>query len=281
LPGGLFATGTGCGALNIQGNARTGSFNSATEGTPTNPPSNLTMANGDTGANGGVGIGGTSTDVNGSVSTNLPASIGSCPTSGVSTSGSPSMGSLVHLAAPYTPPVPPMPNPLPPTTNVTYKNTTLAPGSYGNVTLQGTVTLTGGTPSNPAVYTMNSLNLNGNAILNITGTVVINFAGVNQTNVIDMTGGSFANSTNVPSNFVMNYGGSGNVTVTGGNQAYAVINAPNAAVSFHGGADFYGNAIGRTIDDQGGTNFYWDLATNTPGPSNNSYYEISLRELSY
>jgi len=121
LPGGLFATGTGCGALNVQGNARTGSFNSATEGTPTNPPNNLTLTNGDVGANGGVGVGGTSTAVNGHVSTLLPASIGSCPTNGVSTNGTPVTGPLVQLASPYTPPVPPMPNPLPPTTNVTYK----------------------------------------------------------------------------------------------------------------------------------------------------------------
>src|SRR5438093_8395763 len=43
-PGGLFATGTGCSPapLDLKGNINTGSFNSSTEGTPTNPPSNQT-----------------------------------------------------------------------------------------------------------------------------------------------------------------------------------------------------------------------------------------------
>ena len=279
---GFFATGPGCNSLNVAGNARTGSFNSATEATPTNPPSNISYTNGNVGSNGGVSVGGTSTNVNGSVSTFLPANLGTCPTSGVSTSGSPVIGSLSQLTNLYQPPVPPMPNPLPPVNNVTLRNTSIPPGSYGNVTIQGTVTLTGGTIANPTVYTLNSLNFNGNANLIINGAVVINLAGVNQTTVLDMTGGSFVNNSYVPSNFVINYGGTGNLKVAGGTAAYAVINAPNAAISFKGGSNFYGAAVGRTIDDQGGTNLAWDTSLNTPPPaSNDSYYEISLRELSY
>lgn len=279
---GFFATGAGCPALTLAGNANTGSFNSATQGTPTNPPSNQTNTNGNVGANGGVAVGGTSTGVNGNISTNLPASIGNCPTNGVNTTGNPGIGPLVHLPTPYLPPVPPLPNPLPPTTNVTYRNTTLQPGAYGNVTIQGNVTLVGGTPSNPAVYTINSLAFNGNANVTITGTVVINFAGVGQTNVLNMGGGSFSNSTYIPSNFQMNYGGTGNMSVSGGTAAYAIINAPNAALTFRGGSNFYGSAVAGTIDDQGGTSLYWDTSTQAPPPVNsNNYYEISLRELSY
>src|SRR2546428_513153 len=48
-PGGLFATGAGCGALTFGGNAKTHSFNSATEGTPANPPNNAANSNGDIG----------------------------------------------------------------------------------------------------------------------------------------------------------------------------------------------------------------------------------------
>jgi hypothetical protein len=178
--------------------------------------------------------------------------------------------------------VPPLPNPLPPQTNVTLRNTSIPPGSYGNVTIQGTVTLTGGTVANPTVYTLNSLNFNGNANLIINGAVVINLAGVNQSTVLDMTGGSFVNNSYVPSNFVINYGGTGNMKVAGGTGAYAIINAPNAAISFHGGSDFYGAAVGRSIDDQGGTNLAWDTSLMTPPPvTTDSYYEISLRELSY
>ena len=279
---GFFATGAGCSALNIAGNANTGSFNSATQNPPTNPPSNQSNTNGNVGANGSVSVGGSSTSVNGSISTNLPASLGACPANGVSKSGNPTMGPLTWLPNPYNPPVPPLPNPLPPQTSKTYKNTTLAPGAYGNITLQGNVTLTGGTPGNPAVYTINSLALNDNANLMITGPVVINLAGVGQASVLSMTGGSFSNSTYIPGNFAINYGGSGSMVVAGGNAAFAIINAPKAAISFHGGSKFYGAAVGSTIDDQGGTSLYWDMSTQIPPPVNNSlFHEISLRELSY
>jgi hypothetical protein len=92
----------------------------------------------------------------------------------------------------------------------------------------------------------------------------------------------FVNSSYVPSNFTINYGGTENLKVAGGTGAYAVINAPNANTIFHGGSDFYGTAVGRTIDDQGGTNLAWDTSLITPPPNSvDSYYEISLRELSY
>ncbi|MGH9503954.1 MAG: DUF7305 domain-containing protein [Terriglobales bacterium] len=281
-PGGLFATGTGCSALNLAGNASTGSFNSATEGTPTNPPNNKANSGGNVGSNGNVSLGGSSTSVNGSISTFLPPTVGSCPASGVSKSGNPTYGSVVGLPSLYTPPIPPIPNPLPPQTSTTYKGVTLTPGSYGNVTMKGTVTLQGGTAGNPAVYTFNSLTLNGNADMEITGPVVINLAGQpNMSSVLDMTGGGFGNSTYVPSNLVINYGGTGSMTITGGTSAYAVINAPNSAITLRGGANFYGQAIGKTIDDQGGTNFYWDASLGAPPSNGNSFYAISMRELSY
>ena len=279
---GFFATGTGCSAMQVGGSAQTGSFNSATQNPPTNPPSNQSKTNGNVGANGNVFVNGNKTGVNGSITTNLPATIGACPANGITTSGGPTIGAPTPLPAPYNPPVPPLPNPLPPQTTTVYRNTTLSPGAYGNITLQGNVTLTGGTPGNPAVYTINSLALNGNANLQITGPVVINLAGVGQANVLNMTGGSFSNSTYVPGNFAINYGGSGSMVVAGGNAAFAVINAPNAAISFHGGSKFYGSAIGNTINDLGGTSLYWDMSLQTPPPVNNSlFHEISLRELSY
>jgi hypothetical protein len=148
--------------------------------------------------------------------------------------------------------------------------------------MKGTVTLTGGTTGSPAVYTINSLTLNGNATVQVTGPVIINLAGQpNLSNVLDMTGGGFSNSTYVPGQFVINYGGTGNMTVTGGTDAYAVINAPNAAITFRGGSNFYGEAIGKTIDDQGGTNFYWDTSLTSSPANTNSFYAISMRELSY
>jgi type IV pilus assembly PilX-like protein len=288
MPGGLFADGTGCGALNIAGNAETGSFNSATEGTPTNPPGNLDhTTGGDVGSNGNVSLGGTSTKVHGKVNTNKPASVGSCPANGVSVSGSPTYGTITP-APYYTPPVPPAPNPLPPTSSTTLNGVTLVSsgGPWGNVTIKGTVTLTGGTIANPAVYTFNSLTENGQGTLAITGPVIINLAGVgingNPPVVLDLTGGGFSNTTFIPKDFVINYGGSDTIKLSGGADAYAVVNAPNSDIVFRGGSNFYGQALGKTIDDQGGTNFYWDTSLATPPVVNTgAFHEVAMRELSY
>jgi len=68
-----------------------------------------------------------------------------------------------------------------------------------------------------------------------------------------MTGGTFANTTHLPGDFVINYGGSGGMTITGGTNDFAVVNAPNSAIIMKGGSNFYGQILGKTIDDQGGT----------------------------
>jgi hypothetical protein len=292
LPGGLFATGKGCDDshpdLTIGGGTLTGSFTSA-GATPGVFPT-ISLTGGDVGANGNIsvdgGMGKNSTQLNGSVNTNQPGTIGACPDSGVSVSGTPTIGAVDNFPNPYTPPVPPLPNPLPPVTNASYpkppaKSATLPPGAYGNVTLQGSVTLQGGTVAKPAVYTMNSLNLSSNADLIVAGPVVINLAGIGKTTVLDMTGGSFENDTYIPSDFVINYGGTDKMVVNGGNKAFVVINAPNADITINGGADLYGQVIGNTIKVGGGMHFYWDKSLTTTPPPSAYYYEIAMRELSY
>jgi hypothetical protein len=288
LPGGLFATGTGCSALNVQGNAQTGSYNSSTGtfNSSTGTYSNQVSSGGDVGSNGNIYLGGSSAAVNGQISTPLAVTVGSCPGNGITKSGGATYTSATGSAPVYTAPVPPVPNPLPPTTSITEKDVTLAAGAYGNVTIKGTVTLAGGTDVNhPAVYTINSLTFNGGATLNITGPVVINLAGQNlatsTTPVLDMNGGTFSNTSGLASDFVVNYGGSNPVGIIGGNDAYAVINAPNSPLTFKGNSNFYGEAIGSTIDLQGNGTFYWDKALVSPPPTINPLYEISLRELSY
>jgi len=105
-------------------------------------------------------------------------------------------------------------------------------------------------------------------------------AGTGQNNVLSLDGG-FSNTTNIPSDFVINYGGTGNISLSGGAGAYAVVDAPNSNISFSGGSTFYGQAIGNTISDTGGTSIYYDSSLNSPTVNNNSFYEISMRELSY
>lgn len=284
---GLYATGTTCGALSLTGGSQTFSFNSATQNPPTNPPSNISLTGGNIGSNGNLGLSGGGTAVHGTTASAI-AGIGNCNQgNGITSSGGASYGTPAVIP-PQTPPTPPLPNPLPPTKGCpTYcysGNQTLPPGAYGNVNVSGggVVTLQGGTPNHPAVYTMNSITLSGGSTLVIQGgPVVLNIAGVNQNNPISFSGGSFQNNTFVPGNFVINYGGPNNVNISGGTAAYAVINTPNANVSISGGSNFYGQVIGQTISDSGGTNIYYDQSLQTPGPNNNAFFEIALRELSY
>jgi hypothetical protein len=286
FPYGLFATGRGCGALSMGGGAQTFSFNAATQNPPTNPPSNISASGGNVGTNGNMNLSGTNTTVHGTSSSAI-GGIGNCNQgNGITVSGGAAYGTASTVPIQNLP-VPPLPNPLPPTRSCpTYcynSSQTLTPGAYGNVNITSgaTITLAGGTPNSPAVFTLNSISLGGGSTLVINGTVVLNIAGIGQQNPVNFTGGSFQNNTFVPNNFVINYGGSNNISLTGGSAAYAVVNAPNANISFSGGSNFYGQAIGATISNTGGTNFYYDQSLNTPGPNNNSYYEISMRELSY
>ncbi len=282
FPYGVFATGMGCSSLKLGGGAKTFSFNSSTEGTPTNPPSNTTTSGGNVGSNGNVAVDGSGTAVNGTTGSSI-GGVGNCNQgNGISVSGGANYGTASQIPV-QSLPVPPLPNPLPPTTNTTYNSSqTLLPGSYGNVNVTGNaaITLPGGTAGNPAVYTFNSFSLSSNSTLIINGPVVFNLAGIGQTNVLNLAGG-FSNTTYVPSNFEINYGGSNNISISGGAGAYAVIDAPNANISFSGGSTFYGQAIGATISDTGGTSIYYDSSLNTPNTNNNSFYVVSMRELSY
>jgi type II secretory pathway pseudopilin PulG len=286
LPGGLFAVGNGCGALSLGGGVNTGSFNSAAEATKTNPPSNLANSGGDVGTNGNASLDGGvgSTNIHGNIYTGDPTGVGPCPANGLTVSGSPAYSGMAGGLAPPPIAVPPMPNPLPPTTAQTYRGAQSLPaGAYGNVVIKGPTTLVGGaSANNPAIFTMNSLALNGGGTLTITGYVVLNLAGVGQSTVLDLSGGGFANMSYDPRAFIINYGGTDNIYIGGGGQAYAEIDAPNAAITFRGGSDFYGQAIGRTIDDRGGTNFYWDTSLQPPPAVNTStFHEIAMRELTY
>jgi hypothetical protein len=280
FPYGLFATGRGCGALNLSGGSQTFGWNSST---------GVTSANGgNVGSNGNMSFGGSGTAVHGTSGSAING-IGNCNQgNGITVSGGASYGTNTTIPI-QSLPVPPLPNPLPPTTGCQagycYNSSQPLPsGAYGNVNISGgaTITLTGGPPNSPAIYTMNSITVAGGSAIVITGgAVVLNIAGIHQQNPINLAGNSIQNTTGLPSNFVINYGGSNNISLSGGSQAYAVINAPNANITFSGNSNFYGQAIGATIATTGATNFYYDQSLNTPGPNNNPFYPISMRELAY
>lgn len=284
-PGGLFATGTGCSPqpLNFGGSITTGSFNSATEGTATNPPSNLTNSGGNVGANGGIYVGGSSAAINGNVASTLPPGTTGCPVA-ITQAGHPTIGGETQIAAPYIPTTPTIPPHTPTSTKYKSGVTTLTAGTYGDIsiTASATLILTGGTVASPAVYNFNSISEQGQGTLSVTGPVVINIAGVGQTTVLDLSGGGFANSTNIPGDMVINYGGTGAIKLAGGSGAYFDLNAPLASATLTGNSTFYGAAVAQTINVSGSPSFYWDLATVPPPSTNtNPFNMIAMRELSY
>jgi hypothetical protein len=286
-PGGLYALGNGCAALQMGGGAKTYSFNSSTEaGGPTNPPSNTANTGGSVGSNGNVSVSGAQTAVQGTTFTNDPATWGNC-NAGNGVSGNGSYGTISNIPTyptAYSPPIPPFPtNPVPPVGQVNYNGVQpLAAGTYGDVNIKGTITLgQGATAANPAVYTMDSIAVSGGGQIVIAGPTVININYHGNGAAVNIGGQGFANNTYVANNFVINYGGPGSVNVQGGASAYAVVNAPNSNVKLTGNANFYGQVLGSTIDDSGGVNFYWDTAANSHPLNTNPYFEISMRELSY
>jgi len=284
-PGGLFATGTGCSPapLNLGGNITTGSFNSSTESTPTNPPSNLALSGGNVGANGGISVGGSSAAINGTVASTLPPGTTGCPLA-ITQAGHPTIGGETQMSSAYIPTTPTIPPHTPTSTKYKNGNTTLTAGTYGDIqiTASATLTLTGGTVANPAIYNFNSISEAGQGTLAVTGPVVINIAGVGQTTVLDLSGGGFSNTTNIPSDLIINYGGTGTVKMSGGSGAYFELNAPIAALTLVGNSTFYGSAVAQTITVQGSPSFYWDQATIPPPTTNtNPYNIVAMRELSY
>ena len=272
---GFFATSAACGAFIMQGGGTTDGFSSAGGGYA----ATKSLTAGGIGSNGSVSLGGAPTQVGGNVY--VPnALVGACP-DGLQENGGAGLiaGNNVISQPVTTVPTPPVPNPLPPQT-ANRNPSNLVPGTYGDITLNANNTLT----LAPGVYNINSLSMSGQSTVTISpaGAVVINVAGTGQTTPIDLEGGGLMNNTGIAGNFQINYAGSGNVTVAGGAGSYAVINSPNAALKFTGGSNFYGSAIGATVDDKGGTALHFDttLMNNIPTPAAN-LTEISSREISY
>ena len=186
FPYGLFATGTGCPALNFHGggnsNPATDSFTTANNGTYATTQSDTL---GDVGANGGVSLSGHS-EIGGAVAVpsllaTPPAAPNPCSGSqgDYSTSGANAgtynpgafPGNVPTQSGPYIFPTPPDPIPAPP--NTAYAGgSTLVPGTYGNISTNGTLTLA------PGVYNMYSLSIgggSGNVTVSPPGVVVMNF----------------------------------------------------------------------------------------------------------
>ena len=165
----------------------------------------------------------------------------------------------------------------PATCSAVGSNITINPN--GSTVLLGNVSLSGGETLHlqAGTYNVNTVKLTGNSTLVIdqpptgpAGTVTLDVAGQNDTTPLDFTGGSFQNPSYKPENFQILYGGTGTLKVAGGNAASAMVFAPNAAVNLVGGSNFYGEILGATVADTGGTAFHYDRSLQNKGfaPSN-------------
>jgi hypothetical protein len=236
----------------------------------------LSLSGGNVGTNGNLTEGG-GADIYGTLSSPR-VGIGDCSDGNVdalSSSGGatinghspPTVADLVHLPAAVTLPAVTVPTGVP-TGNISGNGLTWAnpacqavtptPCSYGDVTVNATNVLTLGAVGQTTTINVNSIKLNGNAQIKILGKVILNVVGAGDTSPIELLGNGIANDSYDPSNFQIQYAGTGAVKLTGGSTSSAMVYSPNAAITFSGNSDFYGSVVGATIKDTGGTKIHYD-----------------------
>jgi hypothetical protein len=290
FPYGMFATGTNCPAITFSGGGNsdpaTDSYNSKTGAYGST--NNVFDTGGNVGANGGISLSGHS-QIGGNIGLQslpggpqVPCAGGDYVTSGSAglynpNGNGPNPNVLQQLTAPVTFPTPPDPTPLP-TSKSPQPTNPAVPGTYGDISLSGKTTLV----LAPGVYNVNSLSLSGQSSIKVNpaGAVVLNFPSSVQ-NPISLSGQGIASASQIPNDMQLNYGGTGTVTLSGQGTTYAVVDAPNSAMTVSGNGDFFGRVVGKTITYSGNGKFHFD--TNTAlGPKNNGGYQlISYREITY
>ena len=274
----VFATGSGCGAITMQGNAGTGSYDSSVGPTTTNSGGNL-------GTNGNLSIAG-SVDVYGSLSSPRTG-VGGCTAGNVTAlsvggSVSPPSAGTIQLPQPIVWPPPALPSPMPPN-NLNQSGATIC--SYVVLQPPALCTIVSGVPNinpNGATSPIRLGNISGNIKLKpgnyainsmgsgdltvdttVSGNVVINLAGKNTTGgnlatVMDLGGNAISNPSMVPTKLQVMYAGTGILNMRGGSEAAMMVYAPLARVVTHGNADFYGSILTNTLETGGNTRFFYD-----------------------
>jgi RHS repeat-associated protein len=254
----VYATGSDCGAITISGNAYTDSFDSS-QGSYSQTKQN---SKGLIGASGNISLSGT-VIINGPIFA-LNTTVGPCKngTPGITLAGKAQVtGGYFQLnAAPIFAAVPVTP---PGTTDVRLTaSAILPPGSYGNISVSSRATLT----LSPGTYNINSIALSGQSILavNPAGQVVINIAGNNVAQPIQVSGGGVVNPSGVPLNIQLVYGGALPILISSGSASFGVIYAPNAPVTLSDGAEWYGAMVVKSLDDSDGGSIHYDRSLAVP-----------------
>jgi hypothetical protein len=268
-----FATHNGCNAMSFAGGADTHSYDSANLG------AGISDTGGNVGTNGNLDGNGSTTVINGTLST-PKAGVGNCTASNVTAATISGFATveegLVQLPQPITLPTPPDPNP--PTSNITFNSggcpagapfctgsaggSTISPPSAATVIQMGNVNLNGAAIVHlkAGIYELNSLTLNGNSkIIVDTGPVIVKIKGTGVTTPLDLAGGGVSNPSMDPQKLQFIYGGTGNIKITGGTDTAALVYAPNASGAFAGSStNFYGAVVTKYVTSMGGFSLNYD-----------------------
>jgi Tfp pilus assembly protein PilX len=254
-----FATSAGCAALDWQGHSKTDSYDSVVSVIPDSPP-----YGGNVGTNGNLTLTG-SAEINGTLST-IRSGVGSCAAGNALTGSLSKVDGMVELPQPvvYPPPAPPATLSSTPKSVAPSGTLVLAPGTYGDLDIKGTLVLTAGT------YNINSIDMGSQAEVRISsGPVILNVAGYavagtyeavpSMATPITLNGGPTANFlTRDPSMFVINYAGTGTVSLLGNGGICGLIYAPNGYVTNGGTTDWYGAIIANRVSDFGTAAVHYD-----------------------
>jgi Tfp pilus assembly protein PilX len=287
-----FATNNGCAALSFAGGATTNSYDSTAAlagGAPV-----ISNSCGNVGTNGNLTEVANPTTINGSLSTPR-AGVGACTSTNVTAwddqSGTLTAG-ITQLSQPISYPTPPLPSPMPPTTNVGFtqnggcpsgvpgctvsaNGATLTPASVGGTIVMGDLTTNGSSVIhlNAGTYIVNSVTMNGNSKIVIdSGPVIVQVAGVGQSTPISITGQGLVNPSFKPTDLQFMYAGTGEVKLAGGDNTAGLFYAPNAVGSImSGGADLYGAIVVATLTETGGAALHYDRHLNNAAVTAGSY----------
>lgn len=282
---GLYATSGACPAISFTGNnPSTDSYTTA--GGQTYSGTHTTTG-GDVGANGAVAVG--NGNIGGIVGV-LPSGTNPCATPFSIGANGTDIGrncpgasppcvpnSATYLTTPYSFPTPPAPNPLPPNTSYS-GGLSIVPGTYGNISLSGNNNLV----MAPGTYNINSISMTGNSQITVNppGAVTLNIGGVGQSTPLQIAGNGISDDT-LPNDFMINYGGTGGVSITGNGNITAILNAPNAAITQAGNGNWYGSILGSSMTIGGNAFFHFDRNAAMSPPSNGYYTLVGYHAVSY
>jgi hypothetical protein len=246
----LYVTGTGCGAATFSGGAYTDSFDSSVGDYA------ITRSNdhGDISVNGNARLSG-NVAINGTIFAARPT-VGDCKNgNGISISGNARATGGYAQLTPITF-VTPGPFTAGSSEVDVHRNQALPPGTYGNIKVSGQAVLT----LSPGVYNINSLVLSGASKLTISpsGAVTLNIAGAGMSKPVDLSGGSMGDPSGIPANLLLNYGGTGEIDLSGQADNYGILYAPNAAIDLSGHGDWFGAMVVKTLTDTGGSAIHYD-----------------------